>query len=210
VIQYLFFDLDNTLYSSRTGLENGVTRRMKEFSAEYLGVSPEEAWKQRVDMADKYGTTLEWLMGEKGFTDVEAYFAAIHPADEADSLSPDPELRAFLERLPLPKAILTNSPREHADRILGRLGIGDQFTYIFDVRLCNFTGKPHPDFFNMALESTCTRPETVLFIDDTPRYVNGFLALGGKGLLFDENDHWPDYPHQRIRRLEEIEALVKL
>jgi putative hydrolase of the HAD superfamily len=209
VIQYLFFDLDNTLYSSRNGLEDGVKRRMKEFSAALLGISPEDAWKQRVAMADKYGTTLEWLMGEKGFIGVEAYFAAIHPADEADSLSPDPELRAFLERLPVPKAILTNSPREHADRVLAKLGLADQFTHIFDVRLCNFIGKPHPDFFKKALETTCTKPKTVLFIDDTPRYVEGFMALGGKGLLFDENNHWPDYPHQRIRRLEEIAGYIE-
>jgi putative hydrolase of the HAD superfamily len=50
--------------------------------------------------------------------------------------------------------------------------------------------------------------ETVLFIDDVPRYVEGFLALGGKGLLLDETNHWLNYPHPRIRRLEEITGYI--
>jgi putative hydrolase of the HAD superfamily len=204
VINYLLFDLDNTLYSCSYGLEDNVRRRIKEYSAKFLGVSVEEAWRQRKELAHIYGTNLEWLMAEKGFADPETYLAAVHPPDEADSLPPDPRRRAFLESIPIPKAIITNSPMEHADLILGKLGFENLFTHIFDIRFCNYTGKPHPMVFHKALEILGVGVETVLFIDDVPRYVEGFLALGGKGLLLDENDHWHDYPHPRIRRLEEF------
>ena len=113
-----------------------MARRMKEFAAAFLGVTPQEAWQQRMAAVQQYGTCLEWLMGEKGFTDVETYLAAVHPPDEADSLLPDSELRAFLSGLSLPKAILTNSPREHADLVLGKLGLCDIFTHVFDIRRC--------------------------------------------------------------------------
>ena len=202
--KYLLFDLDNTLYSCSYGLENDVSRRIKEFAAAFLGVTPDEAWRQRKEFAKQYGTCLEWLMTEKGFTDVEAYLAAAHPPGEADTLVPDPELRAFLESIPIPKAILTNSPREHADLILGKLELGDLFTHIFDIRQCAFMGKPQREVFDHALKVLGQRVEDVLFIDDYPIYVEGFIAMGGKALLLDERDVHGDYAMPRIRELKEI------
>jgi putative hydrolase of the HAD superfamily len=204
MIRCLLFDLDNTLYSSRYGLEDNVRRRIKDFSAAFLGVKPEEAWQERMAQTGRYGTNLEWLMDEKGFTNVEAYLAAVHPPNEADSLPPDPELRVFLENIPLPKAILTNAPREHADLILGKLGIADMFTHIFDIRQCGFRGKPRPEVFNHALHVLGLSAGEVLFIDDNPLYVEGFTALGGRGLLFDENDAYRNYASPKIRELAEI------
>jgi putative hydrolase of the HAD superfamily len=208
MLKYLLFDLDNTLYSSSFGLEDNVRRRIKEFSAAFLGVSMEEAWQQRFAMRQKYGTNLEWLMNEKGFTDVEAYLAAVHPPDEAETLVPDPALREVLESIDLPKAILTNSPAEHADRILAKLGAADLFTHIFDIRQCAFKGKPRPEVFNHALEELGVTAAETLFIDDSPQYVEGFIALGGRGLLFDENNQYPDFPRPRISALAEIKKFL--
>ncbi|MDR2478782.1 MAG: HAD-IA family hydrolase [Treponema sp.] len=208
-LKYLLFDIDNTLYSSRWGLEDNVRCRMKQFTAAYLGISPEEAWLQRMERVKDYGTNLEWLMAEKGFTSAEDYFAAVHPPDEADSLPPDPLLRDFLAGLPVPKAILTNSPAEHARLILDRLGITHLFTHVFDVRQCNFRGKPRPEVFNHALKVLGVSAAEVLFIDDSPYYVEGFIALGGRGLLFDENDVHSDSGLPRIRELKELAALLQ-
>jgi len=204
MLKYLLFDLDNTLYSSRYGLEDNVRRRIGEFAAGYLGITPEETWRQRMAVMQKYGTCLEWLMAEKGFTDVENYLAAVHPPNEADSLGADAELRAFLSGIPLPKAILTNSPREHADLILGKLGLCDIFTHIFDVRQCRFLGKPRREVYENALRVLGVSAGEVLFIDDSPLYVDGFIAMGGNGVLFDENDIHKDYASRRIRDIKEI------
>ena len=209
MIKYLLFDLDNTLYSSAYGLEDNVKRRMQEYSAAFLGISAEAAWKERMGKVDLYGTCLEWLLAEKGFSDIEDFLAAVHPADEADCLPPDPELRKFLAGISVPKAILTNSPREHADRVVGRLGLEGIFTHIFDIRLCNFIGKPQPVFFRAALNILGVNADTVLFIDDSPRYVEGFIKLGGHGVLLDENNLHPNFPHPRIRRLEELSVYLE-
>jgi putative hydrolase of the HAD superfamily len=208
MIKYLLFDLDNTLYSARFGLEERVTQRLIQYTAQYLRLSPEDTIALRSEHAANYGTTLEWLMAEKGFTDIEDYYQAVHPENEADELSPDPELRSFLEALPCPKAILTNSNREHVDLILGRLELEGLFTHIFDIRGNDFKGKPRQEVFWRALGVLGTKPDDTLFIDDDPRHVNGYIAIGGKGLLLDEFDLHPDYP-SRIRKLEELVQFLK-
>jgi len=204
MLKYLLFDLDNTLYSCNYGLEDNVRRRIREFAAAFLGMTTEEVWRQRMAVVQHYGTCLEWLMAEKGFTDVESYLAAVHPPDEAESLVPDVDLRAFLSGIPLPKAILTNSPREHADLVLGKLALGDLFTHIFDIRQCEFLGKPRREVFDNALRVMGVCAEEVLFIDDYPAYVEGFIAMGGNGVLFDENDIHKDYASHKIRDLREL------
>jgi putative hydrolase of the HAD superfamily len=208
MIQYILFDLDNTLYSARYGLEDKVHHRIRNFLAAYLGVSPEEAWRQRAERIGDYGTTLEWLNAERGFTNIDAYFAFVHPEDEADSLPPDPALRDFLAHIPQPKAILTNSPREHADRIIGKLGFSGLFTHIFDIRGNGLKGKPHREAFFRAFNSTGASPGEVLFVDDTPAYVEGCRALGGKGVLLDEYNTLPGYPYPKIRDLRELDGII--
>ncbi|MCL2139771.1 MAG: HAD-IA family hydrolase [Treponema sp.] len=208
MIKYLLFDLDNTLYSCNYGLEDNVSRRIFEFAAAWLGVSPEEVLQQRKASMRKYGTCLEWLMSEKGFTDTETYLKAVHPEGEADALTRDDALRDFLSAIPLPKAILTNSPKEHADLILGKLGIADLFTHVFEIRQIGFKGKPNREFFEYALGIMNVSPGEVLFIDDHPMYVEGFIALGGNALLMDENDIHKNCSLPKIRSLGEIIKLI--
>jgi putative hydrolase of the HAD superfamily len=189
-------------------LENKVYQRISEFVGAYFGISPEEAKRRRAETMDRYGTTVEWLRAEQGFTDIEGYYAAIHPPGEADALQADPQLRAFLESLPAAPAILTNSPIEHADRVLAKLGIADLFTHIFDIRWNNFRGKPLPEAFLGALDALGAAPETAIFIDDTPRCVDGYRRVGGQGVLFDEFNAHPDYPPPRIQTLPELANLL--
>jgi putative hydrolase of the HAD superfamily len=183
-------------------------KRITAFMTAYLGLPEDEVVRQRKLGYAKYGTTLEWLMTEKGFTDIEGYYAAVHPDGEETELPADPALRVFLESLPVKLAVLTNSNREHADRILAKLGIGDLFTHIFDMRWNNFQGKPRPAAFTRALDTLGSAIDTTLFIDDFPAYVEGFRALGGRGILLDEFDHHLDFPGPRIRALTELTAYL--
>jgi putative hydrolase of the HAD superfamily len=206
---WILFDLDNTLYSARHGLEEGVGRRIRIFLARYFGVSEKEAWKRRKASMGLYGTTLEWLVTEEGLQDVESYFAFVHPDDEAENLLPEPGFREFLESLPLPLAILTNSPAEHAGRILKKLGIEDLFNPVVDIRRNNFFSKPRPEVYLRTLELLGTTPAKTLFIDDNPSYTEGFLKIGGRALLLDEFDARRDYPFPRIRKLSELTAFIR-
>jgi len=211
-IKYILFDLDGTLYSSSWGLEQKVSSRVNDYIASYLSLSREDAWtlrKERI-IAGKYGTTLEWLRAEKGFPDanLEEYFACIHPETEAEALPPDPALRAFLLSLVsrnIPLGILTNSPLEHAQRILQKIGVADLFPSIFDIRKNGLKGKPNADVYRRVLkELGVEAPSCLLVEDDVLRYIESYLAIGGTGVYLDEDNHHPEFPGFRIQRLEEL------
>jgi putative hydrolase of the HAD superfamily len=212
VITHILFDLDCTLYSARYGLERNVSSRINDYLTVYLAQSREEAWALRKNGVTKggYGTTLEWLRAERGMNDAETerYFAAIHPENEADALPADPQLRSFLLSLSLPLGILTNSPLEHAQRILDRLGVPDLFPVIFDIRRNGLEGKPRAKVYRRVLAELGVEASSCLLVDDASAYVEGYRAIGGTGVYFDEDNHRPDFPGFRIQKLEELPTLT--
>ncbi len=204
MIRYVLFDLDNTLYSPRIGLEDAVVLRINAFISTYFGVDQAEAARMRNAKRKAYGTTLEWLMAEHGLNDPEPYYAAVHPENEADDLEIDEAVDRFVRTLPVPASVLTNAPMEHANRILDRLGLHGVFEHIFDIRRNELKGKPQASAYERAL-STIGRPvEDVLFVDDAPSYVDGYRDLGGLGVLIDEKGQHPSFPDPKIRTLPEL------
>ena len=204
MIRHILFDLDCTLYSVRYGLEEKVGSRIQEFIISWFNVSPEESSRLRSEALKNYGTTIEWLINERGFGAVDKYEAYIHPEYEADSLPPDPELRRFIEALPCPCSVLTNAPTFHAKRIINKLGLEGLFQWVFDIQSTGYKGKPQAVAYRKALDTLDLKPEEVLFIDDKPIYVEGYLALGGRGILLDETDLYEDYGGERVKNLQEL------
>ena len=204
MIRYILFDLDNTLYPSSLGLDEEMGERIGEFVAKFLDLPPEQARSVRLERSKRYGTTLEWLIAEKGLEDIEAYYAAVHPEGEEVRLKPDPELRSFIKSLSVPAAILTNAPMEHADRVLRKLDLEGLFTHIFDIRWNGLKGKPAESAFRSVLQEIRMKSEEVLFIDDLPSYVEGFIRIGGQGVLLDERDIHAGSKYPRVRTIYEI------
>jgi len=208
MLRYLLLDLDNTLYSGDRGMERDILHRMNDFVAKYLGMSEHEARELRRERVKSYGTTLEWLMSEEGFSDPEVFFAAIHPEGEEYCINPDPRLALLLDAIDLPKAIFTNSPSEHAQRVLRKLGVGEFFEAIYDIRFCSLKGKPHAEAFRRVCAACGAEPEDILFVDDLPKYVRGFVELGGKGVVIDELGRHENSGLRRIHSLAELPDLL--
>jgi putative hydrolase of the HAD superfamily len=183
MIKHLLFDLDNTLYSSSQPMEVGITSRMMQFVADFLNVSVEEAYELRFGEKRNFGTTLEWLRTDYGFTDTGRFFNTVHPASEIEELNFDPYLRPLLQSVDMPMTVLTNAPRVHAERVLSFLQIADLFLNVFDVEKNNFRGKPHKSAFMNAVNASGFSVEETLFFDDYPKYLMGFQELGGKTVL---------------------------
>ena len=179
---HLLFDMDNTLYPASSAMDKGITRRMLECVAEFFHCSMDEAIALRAERIVHYSTTLEWLRSE-GLTDVEGFLAHVHPSNEAEELPPQPGLREFLISLNMPMSILTNAPHEHADTVLGKLGIADLFEAVTDIRDAGFNGKPYPDSYMAALKKVNATIENTLFLDDMQKYTDGWVALGGTAVL---------------------------
>jgi putative hydrolase of the HAD superfamily len=208
MIRLLLLDLDNTLYSESRGMDNDITERMVKYVAEYLSMPLDEAREYRRQRAKNFGTTLEWLTAEEGFTHPEAFFAIVHPEGEEYCIEADPELGRILDSIGLRKAVLTNSPSEHAERVLRKLGVADRFEAIYDIRFNGLKGKPPPDAYTRVCAALGEKIDETLFVDDMPKYVRGFIDLGGQGALIDEGDRFADEGLPRIRSLSELPALV--
>lgn len=179
---HLLFDMDNTLYPASSAMDKGITRRMLECVADFFHCSMDEAIDLRSERIVHYSTTLEWLRSE-GLTDIEGFLAHVHPSNEAEELPPQPGLRDFLISLNMPMSILTNAPHEHADTVLGKLGIADLFEAVTDIRDAGFNGKPYPDSYMAALKKVGATIENTLFLDDMQKYTDGWVALGGTAVL---------------------------
>ncbi len=193
-------------------MEDDIIQRMNDYTARLTGLSVEAAIALRRERMPAYGTTLEWLMAEYGFNDPDAYFAYVHPEGEEEALNPDPELGPFLDSLPQHKYIFTNAPMEHAERVLRRLLIEGKFRIIFDIRFNGLRGKPHRaaiDRVLAAVHGDCgAGPDETLFIDDVPRYVQGFKERGGHGLLIDQDGRHGSTGLPTIRLLPELGPLL--
>lgn len=209
MLGYILFDLDNTLYPKSCGLDREVNRRMTEFTADYLGVSLVEARRLRETEAIPYGTTLKWLCGSRGLRSPEDFLIAVHPENVGDYIQPNPELRAMLISMGQPRAVLTNSPVEHARRVLGCLGIEDQFSSVFDIRYNGFLGKPGVETYRKVMGEIGVDIADVLFVDDMPRYLVPFRDLGGRILLVDEDGVHADSCLPAIRKITELRAYVE-
>ena len=208
MLRLVLLDLDNTIYPESAGMDVDIVKRMNAYVANYLGITVHAALELRRERATRYGTTLEWLVAEQGFEDSEGFFAAVHPEGEEYCLDEDPELARALDSMNLPKAVLTNSPSEHARRVLRKLGVADRFSAIFDIRSNGLKGKPHPEAYRRACEASGVGVEEVLFVDDMPKYVRGFTALGGRALLVDEHDRFADEGLPRIRSVYDLPSYL--
>ena len=182
IVKNIIFDLDNTLYSPTSAMDAGITSRMMQAVADFFGVDMDEAVSLRKKNLPRFSTTLEWLRSE-GLSDVEAYFKKVHPDNEADELMPDPNLRPFLESIAQNKIVLTNAPREHADRVLLKLGVADLFPAVVDIRDCGLRGKPYAASYELALRKIGGGIDDTIFLDDQYKYTDGFEAIGGTALL---------------------------
>jgi putative hydrolase of the HAD superfamily len=204
MVKALLFDLDNTLYPRSSGIEREIICRMIGFAANHLGVSLDEAATARERGLSRYPTTYARLCAEHGPVDYEAYSAAVHPAGEEASLSPDPELSRLLRADPRPKYVFTNAVAEHAERFLQKLEIRDCFIKIYDIRFVSLRGKPAPEAFSQVLADAGLRAPEVCFFDDMGDAVREFLKLGGEAYLIDEGLRHQGLGLPTLRRVHEF------
>ena len=174
----IFFDLDDTLYPSSSGLWEAIRERMTRFMWERLGLPKEDVPGLRKRYFETYGTTLRGLQRHHG-VDVDDYLAYVHGLPLAEFISPDPEVRSLILSLPQKRWIFTNADAAHAVRVLEQLNLSDCFEGIIDVRLLGFVCKPEPEAYTLALEFTGeSDPARCIMIDDSTSNLAGGKKAG--------------------------------
>src|SRR5262245_7692653 len=111
-VETWWFDLHNTLYPHHLNLWQQVDERIRDYIANFLKVSHEEAFRVQKDYYKRYGTSMRGLMTEHGMKP-DDFLDFVHQIDHSP-LEPNAALGGAIERLPRRQLILTHGTRRHA------------------------------------------------------------------------------------------------
>lgn len=163
----LFFDLDGTLYSNRTGLWEAIRDRMNQYMAERLALPAYEIPILRHDYYETYGTTLRGLQIHYN-VDTDDYLSYVHDLPLEEYIQPEPDLHKLLSSLSQDIWIFTNADADHAQRVLAVMGLTDCFKGVIDVRAIEFACKPEKIAYQRAL-AIAGNPhvESCILLDDS-------------------------------------------
>jgi len=170
------FDLDNTLYPHHLNLWQQVDARIRDFVSDWLGVDKDAAFKIQKDYYRRFGTTMRGMMTLHGVK-ADDFLTFVHKIDHSP-LEPNPAMGAAIERLPGRKLILTNGSQEHADAVLGRLGIGHHFEAVFDIIAAELEPKPAPQTYARFLDRHGVDPTRAAMFEDLARNLSVPHRLG--------------------------------
>jgi len=188
----LFFDLDDTLYPSSTGLWLAIKERMNLYMLERLGIPEKDVPLLREQYFKMYGTTLRGLQ-ERHNVDKDDFLAFVHDLPLKDYLTPNPILRDVIASLPTRNLIFTNADVNHARRVLSALQLDDLFETVVDVNAVTPYCKPMPESFAIAMDlADEPDPRKCVMIDDLPRTTRAALNVGMASLLYGCEDPTPD------------------
>jgi putative hydrolase of the HAD superfamily len=170
------FDLDNTLYPHHVNLWQQVDERIRDYIADFLKVTHEEAFRLQKDYYKRYGTSMRGLMTEHGM-EPDDFLDFVHRIDHSP-LEPNPALGAAIEKLTGRKLILTNGTRRHVEAVLARLGLGQHFDGVFDIVAAALEPKPSAQTYDRFLEVHGVDPQATAIFDDLARNLAVPHALG--------------------------------
>jgi putative hydrolase of the HAD superfamily len=193
-LEFILFDLDETLYPRESGLLKEVGRRIQVWVGDYLGLTWEEAYKVRRDYFQRYGTTLDGLIVEHAI-DARSYLAFVHDVAVERYLKPNPALAAMLSALPLRRAIYTNATTEYTWRVLDALGVSDCFERVISIEDVDMRNKTYREAYERALALLGARGPACIMVEDSARNLRAAKALGMTTLLVGQDGSaGPDGP----------------
>ena len=194
-VQAVLFDMDGTLVDSSDAWFALFNRARERFGK--APVAPE------VFDRDVWGCPFEEEL-RMFFPDVDEKdvleFYEEHYLDAADHIRLIEGVEVVLASLAdrdIPVAVVTNTHRPLALKVLGRLGIARWFTDVIGGDEVEH-GKPAPDMVLLGCERVGVRPDEALFVGDTDADVQAGLAAGVRTLCLG--------PHgkNRISRPKEV------
>lgn len=181
------FDLDNTLYPGTCALYREIERRMGAFLMAELNLDHAGAHALRRRFLERHGTTLKGLMIEYGMAP-ERFLDYVHEID-LSSVEEDHALGEAIAGLPGRKLIFTNGTKRHAERVLGRLGLGKHFAAIHDIVACDYAPKPEPIAYEGFVRRYGIAPKRAAMIEDMARNLPPAAALGMTTIWVKDGPH---------------------
>jgi putative hydrolase of the HAD superfamily len=195
-VEAWIFDLDNTLYRADSDLFARIDARMSGYVASLLGVTPGEAKRIQKDYYRDYGTTLSGLIHVHGI-DPETFLSHVHDID-LSPLEPDAALNRAIERLPGRRFVFTNGCRNHAGRVLERIGLSGIMDDIWDIRTIAFEPKPRRGAYERVLANAEISAGRAAMFEDVARNLVPAHELGMTTVWINNGSVWskqgPEHP----------------
>jgi pyrimidine 5'-nucleotidase len=180
----IFFDMDDTLYPSSSGLWHAIKERMNIYMHDVLKIPKDEVSALREQYYQMYGTTLRGLV-ERHQVNEQDFLAFVHNLPLKDYLTPNPLQREIIASLSQRKLVFTNADIHHARRVLAALQLDDLFETIIDINAVAPYCKPNPESFAIAQElANEPNPRKCVMIDDLPRTTRAALEVGMASILY--------------------------
>lgn len=192
MLHTIFFDLDNTLYSRKSGIWEAIGSRINLFMTDVLDIPEEDVFPLRSRFRKDFSTT---LMGLKSMfeVDVHEYLVFVHDVNLSELLADDGRLEEMLSTISKRKIIFTNSDTMHANRVLEFFNVRDQFDLIIDVIAMQPFVKPQSESYKIALNlAKIDSADGCMFIDDMLENVEQAQVEGFYSVWI--GDHPIDYP----------------
>lgn len=180
----IFFDLDDTLYPSTSGLWQAIKARMNTYMSERIGIPQNEIPSLRESYFNQYGTTLRGLEAHHQ-VNVADFLAYVHALPLKDYIHPDGLQRSIFASLDTRNYIFTNADQVHAKRVLTELQLESYFEDIVDVNMMAPFCKPMPESFKLAMKLAGeTDASRCMLVDDLPRTTRAARELGMFAVLY--------------------------
>ncbi|MGY8985528.1 MAG: pyrimidine 5'-nucleotidase [Sphingomonadales bacterium] len=194
------FDLDNTLYPADADLFPQIDVLMGSYISNLLNVDLVEAKKIQKGFFVSHGTTLKGLM-EVYDIDPQHFMNFVHDID-LSPIDKNEKLDEYLKNLPGQKLVFTNGSVDHADRVLNKLGIKNNFSGVFDISHSDYIPKPNPEAYDDFIDHFSIDPQKAVMVEDMarnlePAYIRGMSTVwiktgsgwGNLGYSSDFIDH---------------------
>lgn len=175
-VETWIFDLDNTLYPASSNLFALISHKMTGYIMELLGLDETAARIEQKRLFRAHGTTLRGLMMEYHI-DPHGFLDHVHDVD-LETLAAAPALGRALAALPGRKLIHTNGSVRHAERILGRLGLQEHFSEIWDIVASEFVPKPDGQGYRGLLARHSIEPGRAAMVEDMACNLKPAAELG--------------------------------
>jgi phosphoglycolate phosphatase/putative hydrolase of the HAD superfamily len=195
-IRGLMFDMDLTLYRNEDYYASQRSNQITLAAAE-LGYAPYDferrltEWEDAFRLAHGKSPSLgNALLGAFGYSIVRSVELRRRAARPQDYLGADQRLAEVLAELSsrCPLVLVTNNPRDVAERTLDVLGVRALFPRIVGLDEAGHS-KPHPAAFDLGYEALGADPKTVVAVGD--RYAVDLevpLSRGSGGVLVETMD----------------------
>ncbi len=207
MLEYILFDLDNTLYPKSLGIFDQILERIRNYMEICLGIEKKTARELRQEYIQNYGSTLRGLQIHHN-VDPGDYLEYVHDVGVEKRIDPNPSLAKLLQSIPCGKVIFTSGSFPHALKVLRCLGVDQYFTRIFDIASTRYIPKPDPQAYYQILDALGISGQKCMMIDDLLANLQPAKELGMVTVQVSPNLHeingYVDYTISDILELEKL------